>query len=149
MAKHNFFFGGIEVRPRGVVACFGEFLRLIYYFLPEGAEAPAAMWSEDARLCVVFLPTDAMPAFVDLPCTSRSVKRKKAAGSSGARQHGDPGCGEARPLSSGRASLRSPVEPRPDEGYSFLIVAVERRVMVPGSVPLENRLRTGPMNRNV
>jgi hypothetical protein len=80
MAKHNFLveryqitlgdhpkaFGGVEVRPRGVVACFGEFLRLIYYFLPEGAEAPAAMWSEDARLCVVFLPTDAMPAFVDL-----------------------------------------------------------------------------------
>ena len=80
MAKHNFLveryqitlgdhpktFGGVEVRPRGVVACFGEFLRLIYYFLPEVAAAPPAMWSEDARLCVVFLPTDAMPPFVDM-----------------------------------------------------------------------------------
>ena len=80
MAKHNFLveryqitlgdhpktFGGVDVRPRGVVACFGEFLRLIYYFLPEGADAPSPMWSEDARLCVVFLPFGAMPAFVDL-----------------------------------------------------------------------------------
>ena len=69
MAKHNFLveryqitlgdhpktFGGVDVRPRGVVACFGEFLRLIYYFLPEGADAPSPMWSEDARLFVDLL----------------------------------------------------------------------------------------------
>ncbi|NNK47858.1 MAG: hypothetical protein HKP01_03195 [Gemmatimonadetes bacterium] len=80
MAKHNFLveryqitlgdhsktFGGVDVRPRGVVACFGEFLRLIYYFLPEGADAPNSMWSEDARLCVVFLPFASMPPFVDM-----------------------------------------------------------------------------------
>ncbi len=80
MAKHNFLveryqitlgdhpktFGGAEVRARGVVACFGEFLRLIYYFLPDGVEARDAMWSEDARLCVVFLPFSVMPTFVDL-----------------------------------------------------------------------------------
>lgn len=80
MAKHNFLveryqitlgdhpktFGGTEVRPRGVVACFGEFLRLIFYFLPEDASAPNAMWSEDARLCVVFLPFTAMAQFVDM-----------------------------------------------------------------------------------
>jgi hypothetical protein len=64
MAKHNFMieryqitlgdhpktFGGNEVRPRGVVACFGEFLRLIYYFLPDGVTPPESKWSEDARL---------------------------------------------------------------------------------------------------
>ncbi len=80
MAKHNFLveryqitlgehpktFGGVEVRTRGVVACFGEFLRLIYYFLPDEVVAPDARWSEDARLCVVFLPFSAMPTFVDL-----------------------------------------------------------------------------------
>ena len=67
MAKHNFLveryqitlgdhpktFGGVEVRPRGVVACFGEFLRLIYYFLPEGAETarPRATMN-GARWCL-------------------------------------------------------------------------------------------------
>ena len=80
MAKHNFMidryqitlgdhpktFAGNEIRPRGVVACFGEFLRLIFYFLPDGMEAPEAKWSEDARLCVTFLPYSGMPPFVDL-----------------------------------------------------------------------------------
>jgi hypothetical protein len=80
MAKHNFLveryqitlgdhpktFGGATVRPRGVVACFGEFLRLIFYFLPDEVETPHAMWSEDARLCVTFLPFSAMPEFVDV-----------------------------------------------------------------------------------
>ncbi|MDP2481888.1 MAG: hypothetical protein Q8W45_01285 [Candidatus Palauibacterales bacterium] len=80
MAKHNFLveryqitlgdhpktFGGVEVRPRGVVACFGEFLRLIFYFLPEDAQPANPMWNEDARLCVVFLPFGAMAAFVDM-----------------------------------------------------------------------------------
>jgi hypothetical protein len=80
MAKHNFLvdryqitlgdhpatFGGVEVRPRGVVACFGEFLRLIFYFVPDGDDVPNALWSEDARLAVVFVPFSAMPAFVDL-----------------------------------------------------------------------------------
>ena len=80
MAKHNFLveryqitlgdhpktFGGTTVRSRGVVACFGEFLRLIFYFLPDDADTPEAMWSEDARLCVVFLPFSTMPQFVDV-----------------------------------------------------------------------------------
>jgi hypothetical protein len=80
MAKHNFLveryqitlgdhpktFGGTEVRSRGVVACFGEFLRLIFYFLPDGADAAEAMWSEDARLCVAFLPFSDMGPFVDI-----------------------------------------------------------------------------------
>ena len=80
MAKHNFLveryqitlgdhpktFGGTEVRPRGVVACLGEFLRLIFNFVPDGMETPSPMWSEDARLCVVFLPYSAMAAFVDI-----------------------------------------------------------------------------------
>jgi len=48
------------------VACFGEFLRLIHYFLPEGAEVPSPMWSEDARLCVVFLPFSVMASYVDV-----------------------------------------------------------------------------------
>ncbi|MDT8435263.1 MAG: hypothetical protein RRA92_00785, partial [Gemmatimonadota bacterium] len=80
MAKHNFevkkyqitlgdhpsTWGGLSVRARGIVACFGDHLRLLFYFLPAGAEMPAPLWNEDARVAVTFLPYDALLPFVDM-----------------------------------------------------------------------------------
>ncbi len=80
MAKHNFLvekyqitlgdhsstWGGVTVTARGIVACFGEHLRVLFYFLPAGAAIPDAMWNEDARVAVTFLPISDMAPFVDV-----------------------------------------------------------------------------------
>jgi len=80
MAKHNFpvdryqitlgdhpsTWGGVTVRARGIVACFGEHLRVLFYFLPDGAELPNPIWNEDARVAITFLPIQDMLPFVDM-----------------------------------------------------------------------------------
>ena len=66
LGDHVTTWGGSDMRARGVVACFGEHLRLIFFFLPEGETSPTAVWSEDARMACSFLPFSALPAFVDL-----------------------------------------------------------------------------------
>ncbi|MDH3297749.1 MAG: hypothetical protein OEM96_05680 [Gemmatimonadota bacterium] len=66
LGDHLTTWGGQDVRARGVVACFGDHLRLVFFFLPEGVSAPAPVWSEDGRMACTFLPFDALPAFVDM-----------------------------------------------------------------------------------
>jgi hypothetical protein len=66
LGDHTTTWGGTDVRARGVVACFGDHLRLVFYFLPEGESSPAAVWSQEARMACSFLPFSALPAFVDM-----------------------------------------------------------------------------------
>jgi hypothetical protein len=66
LGDHDSTWGGTTVRTRGIVACFGEFLRLLFYFLPEGAATPDPIWIEDARVNVVFMPIKDMAPFVDI-----------------------------------------------------------------------------------
>lgn len=66
LGDHITTWAGCEVRARGVIACFGDHLRLIFYFLPEGETPPEAIWNEDGRVACVFLPFGCLPAFVDM-----------------------------------------------------------------------------------
>ena len=66
LGDHVTTWGGRDVRARGVVACFGDHLRLVFFFLPDGETSPTAVWSEDGRMACSFLPFSALPAFVDL-----------------------------------------------------------------------------------
>ena len=66
LGDHVTTWGGTDVRARGVVACFGDHLRLVFFFLPDAETSPKAVWSEDARMACSFLPFTALPAFVDL-----------------------------------------------------------------------------------
>lgn len=66
LGEHVTTWGGVDVRARGVVACFGDHLRLVFFFLPEGVEAPQPVWSADGRMACTFLPFSALPVFVDM-----------------------------------------------------------------------------------
>ena len=66
LGDHTTTWAGCDARARGVVACFGEHLRLIFYFLGDDREYPEPIWNEDGRVACVFLPFDALPAFVDM-----------------------------------------------------------------------------------
>jgi len=66
LGDHVTTWGGKDVRTRGAVACFGEHLRLVFFFLPEGETFPGAIWNEDARMACSFLPFSVLPTFVDL-----------------------------------------------------------------------------------
>lgn len=66
LGDHITTWAGSEVRARGVIACFGDHLRLIFYFLPEGESPPDAIWNKDGRVACVFLPFSCLPAFVDM-----------------------------------------------------------------------------------
>lgn len=73
LGDHVTVWAGTEVRARGVVACFGDHLRLIFYFIPEAETPPDAIWNEDGRVGCAFLPFDALPAFVDILRNERPV----------------------------------------------------------------------------
>lgn len=66
LGDHTATWAGTTVKARGIVACFGEFLRLLFYFLPEDSPLPSPIWVEEARVSVVFLPFDTMAPFVDV-----------------------------------------------------------------------------------
>lgn len=66
LGDHTTIWAGCETRARGVVACFGEHLRLIFYFLGDDQDWPEPIWNQDGRVACVFLPFTALPAFVDL-----------------------------------------------------------------------------------
>jgi len=66
LGDHMTTWAGCETRARGVVACFGEHLRLIFYFLADGEQYPAPLWNQDGRVACVFLPFATLPTFVDM-----------------------------------------------------------------------------------
>ena len=66
LGDHTTTWAGCDTRARGVVACFGEHLRLIFYFLADGQDFPDPLWNQDGRVACVFLPFDALPPFVDM-----------------------------------------------------------------------------------
>lgn len=66
LGDHVTQWAGCDTRARGVVACFGDHLRLIFYFLPDGENYPDAVWNQDGRLACCFLPFACLDSFVDL-----------------------------------------------------------------------------------
>jgi len=66
LGDHTTVWAGCETRARGVVACFGEHLRLIFYFLGDDQQWPDPIWNPDGRVACVFLPFEALPVFVDM-----------------------------------------------------------------------------------
>jgi hypothetical protein len=57
---------GEDVRARGIVACFGDNQRILFYFMPEGESMPDPIANYGARLVVLFLPFNVMHAYVDI-----------------------------------------------------------------------------------
>jgi hypothetical protein len=74
LGDHPTTHGGLTLRSRGTVACHGQHLHLIFHFLEDVSEAPAARWMEDARTGLTFLPYDMMDEFVDLLRWERPIR---------------------------------------------------------------------------
>lgn len=62
----NATWGGVNIKARGYVACFGGDHRFIAYFLTDDSLVPGPMYVVQNRVGAIFLPFKEMGPFVDL-----------------------------------------------------------------------------------
>lgn len=58
--------GGVSIRARGVIGCYGSDYRLVIYFLEDGSPIPKPQFIEKADLGAIFLPVSDYLPYIDL-----------------------------------------------------------------------------------
>jgi hypothetical protein len=63
---NNAVWGGVNIKIRGYIACYGDDHRFIAYFLTDDSPVPAPVYVVANKVGAIFLPFKEMPPFVDL-----------------------------------------------------------------------------------
>lgn len=65
--------GGISIKARGYVTCYGDGYRLIVYGLTDDSPIPDPMFVVQNRVGALFLPFDELAGFVDMVRNEKPV----------------------------------------------------------------------------
>lgn len=70
---NNAVWGGINIKIRGYVACYGGGHRFIAYFLTDDSPVPKPVYVVANKVGAIFLPFKEMPPFVDMVRNEKPV----------------------------------------------------------------------------
>jgi hypothetical protein len=65
--------GGVSIKARGLIACYGGDHRFLAYFLSDTSPVPSPTYIPANKVGAIFLPFREMPPFVDLVRNEKPV----------------------------------------------------------------------------